>query len=295
MGTQSHATSNYRRVVELIGAGAIGPVKEVHVWVSRAWGWQSEEDAKKHDRIVTTDRPKETADPPAGLDWDLWIGPAPMRPFAPTVYVPGPNWYRWWDFGGGTMSDLGAHRLDLSYWALKLDAPVAVEAGGPPPHPELAPASMWASFHYAARGELPPVKVTWYQGTLKPDLWKDKKIPQWPDATLFVGARGMLLAGGGRTHVLLPEKDFADYQRPPQTIAESPGHHKEWVLACKTGSPTLCHFGYSGPLTEANYLGNVAYRVGKRIDWDARNMRIRNAPEAERLLGREYRKGWSLG
>lgn len=294
LGTQNHASSNYRRVVELIQAGAIGPVREAHVWVSRAWGWQSQADAKEHKDILwTADRPKEEMSVPRGLDWDLWLGPAPQRPFH-SVYVPGPKWYRWWDFGGGTMSDLGSHSMDLPFWALKLDAPVAVEAGGPPPHPELAPASMSATFHYAQRGELPAVKVTWYQGTLKPDLWKDGKIPKWGNGVLFIGSKGMLLSDYGK-HVLLPEKEFTDFQPPPKTIPDSIGHHAEWVQACKTGKPTMCDFSYGGPLTEANYLGIVAYRTGKRIEWDAKSQRIRNAPDAEQLLGREYRKGWKLG
>jgi predicted dehydrogenase len=294
MGTQIHAGNNYRRVVELIQGGAIGPVREAHVWVSRAWGRQSPEEAKEHKDIVSTvDRPPEEASVPAGLDWDLWLGPAPSRPFNP-VYFPGPKWYRWWDFGGGTMSDLGSHWIDLPFWALKLDAPVAVEAAGPAPHPELAPASMSATFHYGSRGDLPPVTVSWYQGTMKPEAWKEGKVPQWGDGVLFVGSRGMLLSDYGK-HVLLPESEFADFKRPPQTIPASLGHHAEWLHACKTGAPTTCQFGYSGRLTEANHLGNVAYRAGKRIEWDTQALRIRNAPEAERFLAREYRKGWTLG
>jgi predicted dehydrogenase len=293
LGTQIHAGGNYRRVVELIQAGAIGPVSEAHVWVSRAWGWQSQPEAQQHrDLVWSADRPKEEMKIPPGLDWDLWLGPAPYRPFH-EIYVPGPKWYRWWDFGGGTMSDLGAHWLDLPFWALKLDAPAAVEAAGPAPHPEIAPASMSATFHYGPRGDMPAVKVTWYQGTMKPDLWKDRKVPQWADGALFVGPKGMLLADYSK-HVLLPEKEFADYVSPPKTIADSIGHHAEWIRACKTGAPTTCPFSYSGLLTEANHLGNVAYRVGKRIEWDAKNLRIKNVPEAEQFLGRDYRKGWKL-
>ena len=139
MGIQIHANENYRRVVELVQANVIGPVRECHVWVSRAWGLQSVEAAKKHKDIVTVaERPTESDTGPAGLDWELWLGPAPQRPFHP-IYVPGPKWYRWWDFGGGTLPDLGSHWNDLPFWALKLQAPLTVEASGPPPHPELAP------------------------------------------------------------------------------------------------------------------------------------------------------------
>jgi predicted dehydrogenase len=293
MGTQIHAGSNYRRVVELVQSGAIGPIRECHVWVDRTWGWQSPEDAKKYnDRVSTQNRPTESMPVPPELDWDLWLGPAPYRPFH-EVYIPGNKWYRWWEWGNGTMSDLGSHYNDLPYWALKLDAPLTIEAIGPPPHPEIAPATMSAIYEYGPRGDLPPVKLTWYQGQMKPKLWEENKIPQWRDGHLFVGEKGMILSNYSK-HVLLPEKDFADFQRPPQTIPESLGHHEEWLHACKTGAPTTCHFGYSGPLTEANHLGNVAYRAGTKIQWDAKNMRIPNAPAAERFLGREYREGWKL-
>ena len=294
MGIQIHATENYRRVVELIQSGAIGPVSEAHVWVSRAWGLQSPEEAKQFGDIVSvTDRPTETHPVPPGLDWDLWLGPAPERPFN-NVYFPGPKWYRWWDFGSGTMSDLGSHWNDLPFWALKLKAPTAIEASGPPPHPELAPASMSATYEYAAREDMPAVKLTWYQGTAKPEIWKAKQIPQWDSGCLFIGEKGMLLSDYGR-HVLLPEDQFAGFERPEPTIPRVSGHHAEWIEACKTGKQCSANFEYSGWLTEANHLGNVAYRVGKRLEWDAENLRATNAPEADRFLRREYRKGWELG
>ena len=293
MGTQIHAGTNYRRVVELVQSGAIGAVRECHVWVDRAWGWQSPEDAKAHGDIVSVlDRPTVEEPVPPELDWDLWIGPAPMRPYN-NVYFPGPKWYRWWDFGNGTMSDLGSHWNDLPFWALKLDAPLTIDANGPSPHPEIAPASMSATYQYGPRGEMPAVKLTWYQGVMKPPQWTAEEIPQWGSAVLFIGDKGMLLSDYDK-HVLLPEKQFADFVRPPQTIPDSIGHHKEWLHACKTGAPTTCNFAYSGPLTEANHLGNLAYRAGKKIEWDSKNMRIPNAPDAERFIGREYRKGWTL-
>lgn len=293
MGTQIHAGTNYRRVVELVQSGAIGPVTEVHVWVGRAWGRQSPEDAERHHDIVSvTERPLEAQPPPDYLDWDLWLGPAPKRPFH-EVYFPGPKWYRWWDFGGGTMSDLGSHWNDLPFWALKLDAPLTIEAGGPPPHSEIAPASMTATYQYAARGEMPAVKLTWYQGEEKPGLWREGKIPQWGSGVLFVGSNGMLLSDYSR-HALLPEEQFTDFVRPPQSIPDSIGHHEEWLQASKTGSPTTCPFTYSGPLTEANHLGNVAYRVGRKINWDAAKLTVTNVPEAARMIRRRYRPGWSL-
>ncbi len=294
MGTQIHASDNYRRVVELVQSGAIGPVHEAHVWVSRAWGWQSEEDAKRNQDIAwTVERPESEGTVPHGLDWDLWLGPAAYRPFH-DVYVPGPKWYRWWDFGNGTMSDLGSHWNDLAFWALELDAPQWVEASGPPPHPEIAPASMSATYGYAARGDRPALQLTWYQGTMKPELWKQGKIPPWGNGVLFVGSKGMLLADYAK-HVLLPEREFEGFQPPARTIPASIGHHAEWIHACKTGDPTTCHFGYAGLLTEANHLGNVAYRAGRRIEWDTKGLRIPNARDAERFVGGEYRAGWSLG
>jgi len=294
MGTQIHATDNYRRVVELIQTGAIGPVYEVHVWVGRAWGRQSKESAAQHGDIVSaTERPTDVSPVPEGLDWDLWLGPAPERPFH-EVYFPGPKWYRWWDFGNGTMSDLGSHWNDLPFWALKLQAPRTIEADGPPPHPEIAPASMRATYEYAARGELPAVRMHWYQGQEKPELWKTGAIPRWDSGALFVGKQGMLLASYDK-HVCLPEKDFRDFSPPKPFIPRSIGHHAEWIHACKTGAPTTCNFEYAGWLTEANHLGNVAYRTGTKLEWDAAKLCAVNAPEADRFIRRDYRKGWTLG
>lgn len=293
MGTQIHATANYRRVVELVQSGAIGPVRECHVWVSRAWGLQSAEAAKRNkDIVVVMNRPPEAQTPPPTLNWDLWLGPAKERPFN-EVYFPGPKWYRWWDFGSGTMSDLGSHWNDLPFWALKLRTPLTISADGPPPHPEIAPASMSATYEYGARGDMPPVRLTWHQGESKPAIWQENGIPQWSDGALFIGARGMLLASYSK-HVLLPEADFKDFARPAPFIPDSIGHHQEWIQACKTGGPTTCNFDYSGALTEANHLGNVAYRLGKKLVWDADKLTATNAPEAARFIKREYRKGWKL-
>ncbi|MCP4640945.1 MAG: Gfo/Idh/MocA family oxidoreductase [bacterium] len=293
-GTQIHAGDNYRRVVELVQSGAIGPVREAHVWVGRAWGWHATEEECKaaKDIVFVQDRPKEADPIPAGLDWDLWIGPAPMRPFN-NVYFPGPKWYRWWDFGNGTMSDLGSHYIDLPFWALDLDFPKTIEAEGPPVHPEIAPASMQVTYEYGARGDMPPVKVSWYQGTNKPQILKDGGIPNWDSGHLFIGDKGMILSNYGK-HMLLPEDKFADFERPEPYIPKSLGHHAEWIHACKTGDPTTCNFEYAGKLTEANHLGNVAYRAGKKLEWDPVALKATNAPEADQFIKREYRKGWEL-
>lgn len=294
MGTQIHGMPNYRRVVELVQSGAIGKVSEVHVCVSRAWGLQSQEDAAKNkDVVFVTERPKEEQTPPPYLDWDLWLGPAPWRPYH-EVYFPGPKWYRWWDFGNGTMSDLGSHWNDLPFWALNLDAPLAVEAFGPEPHPEIAPATMSAVYEYGPRDGRPGLKLHWHQGATKPEVWKNHPvIGQWQSGVLFIGDKGMLLSDYNK-HLLLPENQFKDFQRPKPFIADSPGQHIEWLNAIKNGTPTGSPFSYAGPLSEANHLGNVAFRAGRRIEWDAKAMRITNDEAANRFIRREPRAGWSL-
>lgn len=297
MGTQIHATENYRRVVELIQAGAIGPVREAHVWVSRAWGRQSKEAAERnHDIVFVRERPEGSTPIPPGLDWNLWLGSAPERPFH-EVYWPGPKWYRWWDFGNGTMSDLGSHWIDLPFWALDLKAPLTVEAFGPEPqaHSELAPASMHVVYEYGPRGDSPPVRVCWYQGEDKPQAWQSGAIPRWGNGVLFIGSEGRMLLSDYGKHVLLPEDRFQDYQPPEPTLSRPASHHAEWIAACKTGSPTGSNFEYAGWLTEANHLGNVALRAGKKLDWDPENLRARNAPEADPFIRSDYRSGWSLG
>ena len=277
MGTQIHAESNYRRVVEVIQTGTIGSVREVHVWVARVWGGE--------------DRPRETPPIPAGLHYDLWLGPAPYRPYHP-AYLPG-KWRGWWDFGGGTLADMACHYMDLPYWALKLRRPVSVEATGPPVHPESCPPQLEVRYAYPARGELPPVKLTWYNGGWRPPHFARGLLPKWEDGVLFVGDKGMLIADYDR-YALLPEKDFAGFKPPDPFIPDSIGHHNEWIEACKTGGPTTCNFDYSGALTEAVLLGNVAYRSGRKLEWDAANLKITNAREAMKFLHPPYREGWPL-
>jgi len=293
MGIQIHGFPNYRRVVELIQSGAIGKVREVEVWVARAWGYQSAAMAKKHRDIVhVTERPKEAMTPPDYVNWDLWIGPAPYRPFN-DVYFPGPKWYRWWDFGNGTMSDLGSHWIDLPFWALELDAPKTIQASGGTFHPEIAPASMTATYQYGARGDLPPVRVRWHQGINRPRFFGTKIPERWRSGCVFWGDDGYLISDYGK-HVLMPEDKFKDFERPKAFIPPSPGQHQQWLQACKTGSPTDSDFSYAGPLTEANHLGNVAFRARKKLEWDAEKMVATNCPEADEFITREPRKGWKL-
>ncbi len=277
MGTQIHAENNYRRVVELVQSGAIGPVREVHNWVGSVWA----------GRPLAA----QPVPPPASMHWDLWLGPAPERPYDP-AYVPA-YWRGWWDFGGGAMSDMGCHHIDLSYWALGLRHPVSVEAEGPPVNAQTAPPWLIVHYEFPARGAQPPVKLTWYNGEKRPPYFAEGKLPKWGDGTLFVGEKGMLLADYGR-YVLLPEKDFAGFTPPPASIPASIGHHNEWIAACKTNGPTTCNFDYSGALTETVLLGNVAYRTGKKLEWDAKRLKATNCPEADRFIQHHYRRGWKL-
>ncbi|HTI72112.1 MAG TPA: Gfo/Idh/MocA family oxidoreductase [Candidatus Limnocylindria bacterium] len=283
IGTQIHGGDNYRRVVELIQGGAIGSVSEVHVWVGGGFG------GKK----------RSTATPPVpkNINYDLWLGPVEYRPYEPE-YLPF-YWRDWWVFGGGTLADLGCHHVDLSHWALGIRAPRKVRVvDGPKPDPECPPTWLIVEYEYARPSgtggkATEPIKLTWYHGDKRPHHFADGQLPKWGNGTLFVGTKGMLLADYDR-HVLLPQKAFAGFQAPAPFIPKSIGHHKEWIEACKGRGKPLCNFDYSGPLTEAVLLGNVAFRTGKELEWDAKNMRAKNAPEADEFIQYKYREGWSL-
>jgi predicted dehydrogenase len=277
MGTQIHATSNYRRVVEIVQAGVIGKISEVHVWVGRVWSG-----------------PRQTpSNPPVppNIHWDLWQGVAPERPYDPN-YLPA-YWRGYWLYGNGTLGDMGCHHMDLPHWALGLRAPETVTAEGPPVDSEIAAPWLMVHYDYPARGEQPPVKLTWYHGEKRPSYFAEGKLPQWGDGTLFVGEKGMLIADYDR-YVLLPEKDFTDFKGVPHTIPESIGHYEEWFAGIRTGSPTLCNFDYSGALSEAVLLGAVAYRSGQSIQWDAKGCRVTNSADADALIHPHYRHGWRV-
>ncbi|HTU27405.1 MAG TPA: Gfo/Idh/MocA family oxidoreductase [Pirellulales bacterium] len=281
MGTQIHAGDNYRRVVEIVQSGAIGPVTEVHTWAGHGFGG--------------LERPSDTPPVPAGLHWDLWLGPAPERPYNP-AYVPF-KWRSWWDFGGGVVADLACHHMDLPFWALGLRAPTSVAAQGPPVHSESCPLGLEVRYEFPARDGQPPVKLTWYNGERIPrqihgfELGEKKQLG--PAGNLFVGQKGLLFADYG-TYRLLPEADFAGFTPPPASIPNSIGHHAEWIKACKEGTPTTCNFDYSGGLTEAVLLANVSYRSGQPLVWDAAGLKVTNTAEAERFLHKKYRAGWEI-
>jgi predicted dehydrogenase len=285
MGTQIHAGDNYRRVVELVQSDAIGPVREAHVWL----GANFDGPARPTD-MSQPDAPTDTPPVPEGLDWDLWLGPAPYRPYHST-YAPF-GWRYWWNFANGQLGDFFCHYCDLAFWALELRHPTSVEAHGPV-HPESAARWTIARQEYPARGSRPPVTLHWYHGGSYPEWVRERKVPLWGSAVLFVGERGMLIADYGN-HQLLPEDQFESFQRPDPFIPASIGHHREWTEACKTGGPTTCNFDYSGALTEAALLCNVALRTDTRLEWDAENLRATNCPAADALIRRDYRDGWPL-
>ena len=276
LGTQIHAGNNYRRVVEIIQSGAIGDVEEVHVWVGKGWGGG--------------DLPEKTVDPPANLDWNLWLGPAPVRPYAEGRYHPA-QWRRWWDFGNGTLGDMACHYMDLPFWALKLRHPTTCEAEGPEVHPYTCPLGLIVRYQYPERDGLPPVKFTWYDGDLIPKKVAGERVPG--SGVMFIGSEGKMFADYTK-YRLYPTDKFANFEPPTKTIPDSIGHHNEWIKACKEGSPTTCNFDYSGALTEAVLLGTVAYRLGKKLDWDANTLKATNCPEADKLINKEYRAGWEV-
>jgi predicted dehydrogenase len=302
MGNQGHSGENTRRIVEIVRSGALGPIREVHAWTNRPIWPQGQ------------DRPSRRDTPPECLHWDLWLGPAPERPFVANqreryrdadgklkerekqVYHPF-AWRGWWDFGTGALGDMACHILDPAYWALDLKNPTAVEAEGEPHKPESAPNWQIVRYEFPARGELPPVKLTWYDGGKKPpeELIEGEKMQE--GGSLLIGEKGKLYIPndyGGR-HILLPRDQFKDYQAPEPTLPRSPGHHADFLAACKDPSRPACsNFAYAGPLTEMVLLGVVAFRCGKRIEWDATNLRATNCSEADEFIRPVYRQGWSL-
>lgn len=283
-GTQIHATENYRRVVELVQGGSLGKVTEAHVWCARVGPggtW-----------------PKQTDPVPSYFDWDLWCGPAPKRNFSQKVLdLDGKwnclSWNCYWDYGQGTIGDMGSHLIDLPFWALDLDYPTSVEAKGTPVHPVTCPQWMIASYEHPAKGNRGPIKLVWYDADKRPKNPAGIDLSKWGIGVMFVGERGKLVADYGK-HYFLPNKDYRDFEPPTMKIPSSPGHYKEWINACKTGSPTLCNFDYAGKLIQNNLLANVAYRTGEKIKWDHKNLKAVGCSKADEFIHREYRKGWTI-
>ena len=295
MGNQGMAFEGNRLINEWLAAGAIGSVREVHIWSDRPthrgklpWWWPQ-----------GIERPADTPPVPATLDWDLWLGPAPWRPYHP-AYVPF-RWRGWWDFGSGGIGDMGIHNLAPVFSALKLGAPTCVHASSTPVFKESVPVACVVHYEFPARENLPAVKLHWYDGGIlppRPDELGDDRDLDAEDGIILVGERGkMLVEGWGGEHPrLIPESRNLAYRRPPKTLARSIGHHAEWIQACKTGSPTRSGFpDFAGPLTEAVLLGSVCVRAGgQRLNWDSANLKVTNAPEVNEFLHYKYRQGWEL-
>lgn len=294
MGNQGMAFEGNRLIQEWISDGAIGAVREAHVWSDRPthrgkmplWWPQAVE------------RPTETPAAPSTLDWDLWLGPAPLRPYHPT-YLPF-RWRGWWDFGSGGLGDMGIHNLAPVFSALKLGPPERVHASSTPVFKETVPLAATVHYEFPARGALPPVRVHWYDGGLLPprpeELEEGRELDR-EDGIIFVGDKGKMIVGGwgGERPRLIPEARNEQYHRPAKTLPRSIGHHQEWVQACKTGSPTQSNFDFAGPLTEAVLLGSVCVHLGgEELIWDSANMKVKNTPEANALLHYKYRPGWEL-
>jgi predicted dehydrogenase len=287
MGNQGTSGDDLRTAAEMIRAGAIGNVSEVHVWTDRPGNYW---------RQGHSERPKERPPVPKTLDWDLWVGTAPDRPYSP-AYVPF-AWRGWWDFGTGALGDMACHIMNLPWMALQLTAPSAVQAvTDQPNNNESPPNGLRVTYEFPARGNRPAVRMIWYESSRPPmELFHGERVTG--GGSLFVGAKGKLYSRSdyGGSNILLPQDNFRDYQPPRPTLPRVGGrHHQEWIRACKGGPPAMSNFtDYAGPLTEMVLLGNVAIRVGKRIVWNSEKLQAVDLPAADRYIHREYRKGWEL-
>ena len=285
MGNQGHSKNDVREFCELIWAGAIGPVREAHIWTDRPIWPQG------------IKRPIEVHEVPAHIDWDLFLGPAPYRPFNKDAYHPF-KWRGWWDFGTGALGDMACHLMDPAFWALKLGHADSVEAESFGGTSETAPNWAIIRYQFPARGDMPPVKIVWYDGGKKPSnellgLAPDKKSPD--NGSLFIGDKGKLTCETyGEKPRFTPDSKVQEFPKPPQTLPRSIGHYQEWIAACKGAPNTGSNFDYAGPFTEMVLMGNLAVRAGKKINWDGPNMRATNAPEVAQYIRREYRPGWKV-
>lgn len=287
LGNQGHSGDGIRSTCEWIWDGAIGEVREVHAWTG-ASRWN-----KKH----TGGRPPEEA-VPRGVNWDLWLGPRASRPYS-SAYTP-VTWRDFWDFGTAPIGDFFCHNFDPALWALDLKDPVSIEAfgvGGV--DSEMAPAGGLYTYHFPARGKMPPVKFMWYEGGLMParpeGLEEDDQLGAGGNGILFMGDKGMLTCPGWAGDPrLLPGTRMDNYRRPAKTLPRSKGHHRDWLDACKGGKPASGNFEYGALLTEVGLLGLVAMRVRKKMYWDSAALKATNAPEAEPLLRGSYRPGWEV-
>ena len=302
MGNERYSGPTIRSTCEWIWDGCIGPVREVHCWTNRPQWPQG------------MGRPKDAPAAPPHLAWDLWLGPAPARPYH-RAYHPY-LWRGWRDFGTGALGAMGCHGMDGAFWALKLaEAPTfSVQADSAGGTAESYPRASSVRYRFPARGDMPPVTLLWYDGGRRPP--RPKELPRTREflgsnGTVFVGEKGKLAFGaltagtnpGQAGPRFIPESLRQTYSPPKKTIPRISGkgrwvkssrHVEDWVRACKGGRPACSRFEIAGPLTEMVLLGNVALLCGKPIEWDREALRIVNAPDANRFLRRHYRAGWSL-
>ncbi len=288
MGNQGHAMEGARLINEWIWDGAIGDVREVHVWTNRPIWPQGIE------------APKEIPSVPSTLDWNLWLGPAPFRPYHP-AYCPF-SWRGWWDFGTGALGDMGAHLMDQPYWALKLDYPVSVQASSTVFTKDSYPLAEVVIYEFPSRGSMPPVKLIWYDGGLMPprppEIEQGRMMGDEGGGVLFMGDKGILTCSTyGDNPRLVPESAMREYKRPEKTIPRSPGIHEEWIEAIKADKKSTTDFSYSAALTETMLLGNIAVLMQEhhtKLLWDSEKMEFTNLPEANQFIHKSYRLGWSL-
>ncbi|MGQ9882258.1 MAG: Gfo/Idh/MocA family protein [Armatimonadota bacterium] len=282
MGNQGTASDELRQGVEVLQSGVLGQVTEIHVWSNRPVWPQG------------VPRPNEEMIVPDGLDWDLWLGPRPKRPYH-EAYHPF-RWRGWIDFGTGAIGDMACHTMNMAFWALNLRDPVSIEAETSGVNGETFPKWSIVRYQFPQRGDLPPCKVTWYDGGQKPPVELLMGEQMADSGLLIIGSEGRLYSPGdyGTPFVLLPREKFANYQPPAPSIPRSPGHHQEWINACKGGPPAMSNFDYASALTETALLGNLAIITGERINWDAKRMRAVNCPKADKIIHPVFRKGWTI-
>ena len=288
MGNQGHAGEGIRLIKEWIQADAIGKVEEVHCWTNRP------------DWPQGMDRPLEKPAIPPTLNWDLWLGPAPYRPYHPT-YLPA-DWRAWWDFGTGALGDMGAHIMDVPFWVLDLDYPDTVQASSTSVNNETYPKASIIRYTFPAGNRYSALVLNWYDGEIMPkrppELEAGRRMGDSDGGILFVGESGKIMCGCyGSNPRLIPEKKMKEFKQPAKSIPRSPGIHAEWIQACKNGTQATSNFGYAGKLTETMLLGNLAIKMAVRntvLKWDGPNLRVTNIDEANDYVHFEYREGWTL-
>jgi predicted dehydrogenase len=281
MGNQGHANEGTRLIYEWIRSGAIGPVREVHLYSNRPIWPQGIRPPREHPPLPPT------------LDWNLWLGVAPERPYNP-AYHPF-KWRGWWDFGCGALGDMGCHIMDAAFWALDLRSPLWIEAESDAPDPDTTPTGSVITYMFPARGDMPPCKVVWYDGKRKPprppQLEKGRNLYAG-NGQVFYGEKACIMANTYAGSVrIFPEKMMKKIGKPPRLLPRvKGGHYREWIRACKGGPAAGSNLtDHAGPLTEMVLLGNLAIRVGKRLQWDSVTLTSPNRPEADRFVRNPYR------